>query len=387
MRVAMVCPYSLSRPGGVQGQVTGLARALRAPRPRGGGAWRPAAPARPAPARRPFDGTHVVGAGGRGAVERLGGAGLALAGGGVAGRAASSAGTAPTSSTSTSRMAPVLGYGCLLGRPGPVGGHLPPLGRQRLVPGAAAAGRAGPAGGSTCAARLRGGPAHGRGGHGRHVSRCSSTGWRSSGSPAARPEPTDRPTVAVPRPPRGAQGPGRPARGLGRGARPGARCGWPATGRTPRRCGGRHPGSERVAWLGLLDDDEVARRAGRGRRAVCPVAAGRVVRHGAPRGAWPPAARWWPRTFPATGRRRPATPRWCRPATPRPWAAALAAAVADAAAGTGASAPGRLAAGRAHAEEWSMDRLARRYVDLYHRAGHARRPGAGETGTGNLGRL
>lgn len=28
MRVALVCPYSLSRPGGVQGQVTGLARAL-----------------------------------------------------------------------------------------------------------------------------------------------------------------------------------------------------------------------------------------------------------------------------------------------------------------------------------------------------------------------
>ncbi len=30
MRVAMVCPYSLSRPGGVQGQAVGLARALRA---------------------------------------------------------------------------------------------------------------------------------------------------------------------------------------------------------------------------------------------------------------------------------------------------------------------------------------------------------------------
>jgi phosphatidylinositol alpha-mannosyltransferase len=29
LRVAMVCPYSLSRPGGVQGQATGLARALR----------------------------------------------------------------------------------------------------------------------------------------------------------------------------------------------------------------------------------------------------------------------------------------------------------------------------------------------------------------------
>ncbi len=28
MRVALLCPYSLSRPGGVQGQVTGLGRAL-----------------------------------------------------------------------------------------------------------------------------------------------------------------------------------------------------------------------------------------------------------------------------------------------------------------------------------------------------------------------
>jgi hypothetical protein len=30
MRVALICPYSLSRPGGVQGQVLGLARELRA---------------------------------------------------------------------------------------------------------------------------------------------------------------------------------------------------------------------------------------------------------------------------------------------------------------------------------------------------------------------
>ena len=29
MRVALLCPYSLSRPGGVQSQVVGLARALR----------------------------------------------------------------------------------------------------------------------------------------------------------------------------------------------------------------------------------------------------------------------------------------------------------------------------------------------------------------------
>ncbi len=30
MKIAMLSPYSLSRPGGVQGQVFGLARALRA---------------------------------------------------------------------------------------------------------------------------------------------------------------------------------------------------------------------------------------------------------------------------------------------------------------------------------------------------------------------
>ena len=30
MRVGLVCPYSLTIPGGVQGQVMGLARALRA---------------------------------------------------------------------------------------------------------------------------------------------------------------------------------------------------------------------------------------------------------------------------------------------------------------------------------------------------------------------
>src|SRR3989442_477860 len=45
MRVALVCPYSLAHPGGVQGQVLGLARALRTPGGparglRGGWGWR-----------------------------------------------------------------------------------------------------------------------------------------------------------------------------------------------------------------------------------------------------------------------------------------------------------------------------------------------------------
>ena len=37
MKIAMLSPYSLSRPGGVQGQVLGLARALRSTGPRGDG--------------------------------------------------------------------------------------------------------------------------------------------------------------------------------------------------------------------------------------------------------------------------------------------------------------------------------------------------------------
>ena len=46
----------------------------------------------------------------------------------------------------------------------------------------------------------------------------------------------------------------------------------------------RHPESDRVQWLGALSDEEVASRLAGRRRAVRPVAARRVLRHGAARG-------------------------------------------------------------------------------------------------------
>ena len=82
--------------------------------------------------------------------------------------------------------------------------------------------------------------------------------------------------------------------------------------------------------------------------------------------AWRRAAPWWPPTSRATARRRAATPRWCRPATPRALARALDDALADGRA-TGPSAEARKEATE-YARDWSMDTLAGRYVEIYGRA-------------------
>ncbi len=282
MRVAMVCPYSLERPGGVQGQVTGLARALRglghevavlAP-----GGHRPAADP-----DAPFDGTHVVGAA------------VGVRSNGSVAPVALSPGAAWRAQRLVRRhrpdvvhlhepMAPVLGYGILLTRPAPLVGHLPPLGRR--APGTGGCGRwpPGPAGGSTCAAASPRPPAPRRRRPWAAPTRCSSTGSEVERF-AVGPAPGDGPPDgAVPRPPRGAQGAGRAARGVRRGAGPG------------RAVGGRGRPGHRGAAAGppRVGADRVARAprrrrggpaAGRGPRAVRPVTAGRVVRHGAPRGA------------------------------------------------------------------------------------------------------
>ena len=147
------------------------------------------------------------------------------------------------------------------------------------------------------------------------------------------------------------------------------------------------PRSERVVWLGLLDDDEVAPPVGRGPRAVRPVAAA------ASRSAWCCSRRMaagcavvatdLPGYRAAAAGHAALVP----PGDPAALGSALAGGGGRRRGGTGPRSPGGSAAGRVHAESWSMDRLARRYVDLYHRAG--RRPAArppGGDGDGNLGR-
>ena len=138
MRIAMLSPYSLSRPGGVQGQVIGLSHALRArghevtvlaPASEQDGARR----RRGALRHRPAD---------RAALERVGGAGGALADGGGARRALRPHGR-------LRRRAPARAPGAdgRL-RPGahgtaPHGRHLPPGRGEPVGARAEAAGRAG----------------------------------------------------------------------------------------------------------------------------------------------------------------------------------------------------------------------------------------------------
>jgi len=362
MRVAMVCPYSLSRPGGVQGQATGLARALR----RLGHEVAVVAPGTSGdstPETR-FDGTHVMG-------------------GAVGVRANGSVAPVSLSPLAARRveqfvrrhradvvhlhepMAPLLGYGCLLGRPAPLVGTfhragdsgwyraLGPLTRwagRRLAVACAvseeARRTAQAASGGTFEVVF----------NGVEVERFSS----------AAPTPSDRPTVLF-------LGRHEERKGLGvlleaMESVPDPVVLWVAgDGPASVALRPRYPESERVRWLGLLDESEVASRLA-GADVLCApslhgesfgmvlleaMAAGSVV-----------VASDLPGYRAAAAGQAELVP----PGDAGALGRALAGALADAALATGRSSPEQLAAGRAHAEGWSMERLARRYEALYQRA-------------------
>jgi phosphatidylinositol alpha-mannosyltransferase len=129
----------------------------------------------------------------------------------------------------------------------------------------------------------------------------------------------------------------------------------------------RHPESDRVKWLGLLTDDGVASRlAGadvlcapslhgesfgmvllEGMAARCAVVASNLEGYAS-------AARGFAELVP--------------PGDVRALSRALGVALADAVEGSGQSSPEALKAARAHAEDWSMETLATRYVEVYERA-------------------
>jgi phosphatidylinositol alpha-mannosyltransferase len=129
----------------------------------------------------------------------------------------------------------------------------------------------------------------------------------------------------------------------------------------------RHPASDRVQWLGMLSDEEVARRlAGadvlcapslggesfgmvllEGMAAGCAVVASDIEGYRAASGGH--AALVPPGDVPALAR-------------------ALGVALADAVEGSAQSSPEARKAAVEHAENWSMDKLAARYVDVYRRA-------------------
>ncbi len=129
----------------------------------------------------------------------------------------------------------------------------------------------------------------------------------------------------------------------------------------------RYPPSERVQWLGMLDDEELARRlAGadvlcapsrhgesfgvvllEGMAAGCAVVASDIEGYRA-----------------AAGGHAVLVP----PGDPDALARALGVVLADVDAGSGASSPEAHKAAEAHARAWSMDALAQRYVEIYERA-------------------
>ena len=325
LRVALVCPYSLSRPGGVQGQVLGLARGLGgrghevtvfAPLDGAGGRAR---------RRRPRPDRPL----GLAAGQRLG---RPVA---VSVRSAARALRArpgpSTWSTSTNRSPRGCPTDCWWPAGIPAdGGDLPPQRGQRPLHGAAAAGptvRRRPGRRGLRSPRRRPPPPSAPSGGRFEVLFNGVEIDRYEASTRGRTDRADRP---VPRPARGAQGPPRPPRGLrppastdaGRPQAATARCRAAPLDRRRRTgdrrpSGGATPGRPTSVARGAPRGGE-GPAAGRGRRAGRAVPRGRVVRHGAARGHGGPDGGGGERHRRLPGRRR----RVCRagpPGIPAPW--------------------------------------------------------------------
>jgi phosphatidyl-myo-inositol alpha-mannosyltransferase len=129
----------------------------------------------------------------------------------------------------------------------------------------------------------------------------------------------------------------------------------------------RHPESDRVHWLGLLSDDEVASRLA-GADVLCAPSLrgesfGMVVLEGM-------AARCAVVASDLEGYRSAAGGHAALvpPGDVDALSRALGVALADVVEGSGQSSPDALKAAEAHAQGWSMDTLAERYVEVYQRA-------------------
>ncbi len=129
----------------------------------------------------------------------------------------------------------------------------------------------------------------------------------------------------------------------------------------------RYPPSDRVRWLGVLDDDELARRLA-GADVLCAPSLhgesfGVVLLEGLAAGCAVVASDIEGYRA-AAGGHATLVP----PGDADALARALGVALADAVAGSGASSPEAHKAAELHARAWSMDELARRYVEIYERA-------------------
>jgi phosphatidylinositol alpha-mannosyltransferase len=129
----------------------------------------------------------------------------------------------------------------------------------------------------------------------------------------------------------------------------------------------RHPASDRVRWLGMLSDDEVAARLA-GADVLCAPSVGgesfgMVLLEGMAAGCAVVASDIEGYRA-ASGGHASLVP----PGDADALARALGVAMADAVEGSGQSSPEARKAAVEHTENWSMDSLAERYVDVYRRA-------------------
>jgi phosphatidyl-myo-inositol alpha-mannosyltransferase len=129
----------------------------------------------------------------------------------------------------------------------------------------------------------------------------------------------------------------------------------------------RYPESERVRWLGVLSDEEAAARLA-GADVLCAPSLrgesfGMVVLEGMAAGCAVVASD-------IEGYRKAAAGHasLVPPGDKQPLARALGVALADAVEGSGQSAPEARKVALEHARAWSMESLAERYVELYERA-------------------
>jgi phosphatidyl-myo-inositol alpha-mannosyltransferase len=129
----------------------------------------------------------------------------------------------------------------------------------------------------------------------------------------------------------------------------------------------QHPQSERIRWLGVLDDDELARRLA-GADVLCAPSLhgesfGVVLLEGLAAGCAVVASDIEGYRVAAGG-----LAALVPPGDAEALARTLHAVLADAARGSGASSPEARASAEAHVRAWSMDTLAQRYLEVYERA-------------------
>ncbi len=355
MRVAMVSPYDLGVPGGVQGQVRGLARALR-------GLGHEVVVLSPGPPGR-SDGEVTLG---RSLGVRANGSVAPLALSPLAAVRAARAldSVRPDVVHLHEPLAPLINYGCLLRTRAPVVGTFHRNGSSalyrvlrpavRLVSRRLAARCAVSESARDNVARFAGGEFE-----------VLFNGVDLDSYAGATPARADKPSVVFV---------GRHERRKGlavlleafeRRTRPAEL--WvigegPATAELRRR----HPASDSLHWLGAVDDAEKATRLAAARVLVAPSLGGEsfgVVLLEAM------AARCSVIASDIEGYREAAGghARLVAPGDPAALASALDEALAEAELGTGRASPGALNAALAHAQGWSMERLAGRYVEIYER--------------------